>query len=54
MEMIKAFPGHGYFDELVVPIIENTAYERELTDSMAAAVRFLSFLLAYHISTISL
>ncbi|KAJ0585257.1 putative methylthioribulose-1-phosphate dehydratase, class II aldolase/adducin domain superfamily [Helianthus annuus] len=31
MEMIKGIQGHGYYDELVVPIIENTAHERELT-----------------------
>ena len=38
MEMIKGIQGHGYYDELVVPIIENTAHERELTDSLAEAV----------------
>ena len=38
MEMIKGIQGHGYYDELVVPIIENTAHERELTDSLAKAV----------------
>lgn len=38
MEMIKGIQGHGYYDELVVPIIENTAYERELTESLAEAV----------------
>lgn len=38
MEMIKGIQGHGYYDELVVPIIENTAYERELTDSLAKAI----------------
>ncbi|GAB4849498.1 hypothetical protein Ancab_004292 [Ancistrocladus abbreviatus] len=38
MEMIKGIQGHGYYDELVVPIIENTAHERELTDSLAAAI----------------
>ena len=37
--MIKGINGHGYADELVVPIIENTAREYELTDSLAAAVR---------------
>lgn len=36
--MIKGIQGHGYYDELVVPIIENTAQERELTESLAAAV----------------
>ncbi|XP_024522590.1 probable bifunctional methylthioribulose-1-phosphate dehydratase/enolase-phosphatase E1 [Selaginella moellendorffii] len=38
MEMIKGIKGHGYYDELVVPIIENSAYEYELTDSLAAAI----------------
>lgn len=38
MEMIKGIKGHGYYDELVVPIIENTSYEYELTDSLAKAV----------------
>ncbi|KAH7293000.1 hypothetical protein KP509_28G007500 [Ceratopteris richardii] len=38
MEMIKGIAGHGYHDELVVPIIENTAREYELTDSLAQAI----------------
>lgn len=38
MEMIKGIQGHGYYDELVVPIIENTAHERELTNSLAEAI----------------
>lgn len=48
--MIKGIQGHGYYDELVVPIIENTAQERELTESLAAAVCsfFLSFTLFNH------
>ncbi|GJT12481.1 probable bifunctional methylthioribulose-1-phosphate dehydratase/enolase-phosphatase E1 [Tanacetum coccineum] len=37
MEMIKGIQGHGYYDELVVPIIENAAHERELTESLALA-----------------
>ena len=40
MEMIKGIAGHAYRDELVVPIIENTAREYELTDSLAEAVCF--------------
>ncbi|XVE92746.1 hypothetical protein REPUB_Repub01dG0126200 [Reevesia pubescens] len=39
MEMIKGIQGHGYFDELLVPIIENTAHERELTESLTEAMR---------------
>ncbi|XP_020599522.1 probable bifunctional methylthioribulose-1-phosphate dehydratase/enolase-phosphatase E1 1 isoform X2 [Phalaenopsis equestris] len=38
MEMIKGIFGHGYYDELVIPIIENTAYERELTKSLSEAI----------------
>ncbi|KAF5202213.1 Enolase-phosphatase e1 [Thalictrum thalictroides] len=39
MEMIKGIQGHGYYDELVIPIIENTAHEGELTDSLAEAIK---------------
>jgi methylthioribulose-1-phosphate dehydratase len=38
IEMIKGIDGHGYHDRLVVPIIENTAHECDLADSMAAAI----------------
>lgn len=38
LEMIKGISGHGYHDRLVVPIIENTAHERDLAGSMAAAM----------------
>jgi methylthioribulose-1-phosphate dehydratase len=38
LEMIKGIEGHGYHDRLVVPIIENTAHERDLADSMASAI----------------
>ncbi|KAL2612601.1 hypothetical protein R1flu_024293 [Riccia fluitans] len=38
MEMIKGIAGHGYYDELVVPIIENSAREYELTDALAEAI----------------
>ena len=38
LEMIKGIAGHGYYDRLVVPIIENTARECELADRMAAAI----------------
>lgn len=40
MEMIKGIQGHSYNDELVVPIIENTAHEGELMESLAEAVIF--------------
>jgi len=39
LEMIKGIAGHGYHDRLVVPIIENTAHECDLADSMADAMR---------------
>lgn len=42
MEMIKGIQGHGYYDELVVPIIENTAHEGELTESLSEAVNLLA------------
>jgi len=38
LEMIKGIAGHGYYDRLVVPIIENTAHERDLAASMAKAI----------------
>jgi methylthioribulose 1-phosphate dehydratase/enolase-phosphatase E1 len=37
-EMIKGLAGHGFYDELVIPIIENTAFEYELTDTLADAI----------------
>ena len=37
-EMIKGINGYGYFDELAVPIIENTAWEHELADSLGEAI----------------
>lgn len=39
LEMIKGIVGHGYYDRLVVPIVENTAHERDLADRMAEAMR---------------
>ncbi|KAK2651148.1 hypothetical protein Ddye_018637 [Dipteronia dyeriana] len=39
MEMIKGIQGHGYHDELVLPIIENTAHEGELTESITEVIR---------------
>ena len=38
LEMLKGLRGHGYRDRLVVPIIENTPREAELSDSMAKAM----------------
>ncbi|CAM9577432.1 unnamed protein product, partial [Phaeothamnion confervicola] len=37
-EMIKGLAGHGYHDELVVPVIDNTAHERDLADSLSVAI----------------
>lgn len=36
--MIKGITGYGYFDELEIPIIENTAWEHELADSLGEAI----------------
>ena len=38
LEMIKGLAGHGYGDELVIPIIENTAREHQLTASLREAI----------------
>lgn len=38
LEMIKGIEGHGYYDRLVVPVVENTARERDLAERMAAAI----------------
>ena len=39
MEMQKGLEGYGAFDTLEVPIIENTAHERDLADSLGEAIR---------------
>ncbi|KAK9838242.1 hypothetical protein WJX84_006792 [Apatococcus fuscideae] len=39
LEMIKGIAGHGYHDSCVVPIIENTARECELTDRLREAIQ---------------
>ena len=38
LEMMKGIDGHGYHDVLEVPIIENTAHECDLADSLAEAM----------------
>ena len=38
LEMMKGITGTGYHDRLVVPIIENTAHERDLAGAMATAM----------------
>lgn len=38
LEMMKGIRGVGYADELVVPILENTAHECDLADAMADAI----------------
>jgi hypothetical protein len=38
VEMIKGIAGHGFYDTLKVPIIENTARECELTDRLREAM----------------
>jgi methylthioribulose-1-phosphate dehydratase len=39
MELQKGLQGYGAFDTLEVPIIENTAHERDLADTLAQAIR---------------
>jgi len=36
---MQGITGHGYYDECVVPIIENTARECELTASLREAMQ---------------
>jgi methylthioribulose-1-phosphate dehydratase len=38
LEMIKGIAGHGYYDRLVVPIIENTARECDLAEALEEAI----------------
>jgi methylthioribulose-1-phosphate dehydratase len=39
IEMIKGLTGHGYYDTVQVPIIDNTARECDLADRMAQAIK---------------
>ena len=39
LEMIKGIEGHGFYGNCIVPIIENTARERELTDRLRQAIK---------------
>jgi methylthioribulose-1-phosphate dehydratase len=39
LEMQKGLEGYGAFDTVEVPIIDNTAYERDLADSLGEAIR---------------
>eukprot|EP00877_Chromochloris_zofingiensis_P003346 jgi/Chrzof1/13011/Cz07g16110.t1 len=39
LEMIKGIEGHGFYGNCVVPIIENTARECELTDRLRQAIK---------------
>jgi methylthioribulose-1-phosphate dehydratase len=38
LEMMKGITGVGFYDRLVVPIVENTAHERDLAERMASAM----------------
>eukprot|EP00455_Lapot_gusevi_P027153 TRINITY_DN2871_c0_g3_i1.p1 TRINITY_DN2871_c0_g3~~TRINITY_DN2871_c0_g3_i1.p1 ORF type:complete len:494 (+),score=186.56 TRINITY_DN2871_c0_g3_i1:58-1539(+) len=38
LEMIKGLEHHGYLDELVIPIIDNTPHEEDLKDSLTQAL----------------
>eukprot|EP00389_Voromonas_pontica_P005782 GDKH01008659.1.p1 GENE.GDKH01008659.1~~GDKH01008659.1.p1 ORF type:complete len:214 (-),score=52.26 GDKH01008659.1:30-671(-) len=39
LEMIKGLEGHGFYDTLTIPIIENTAFECDLADDLTAAIK---------------
>jgi len=39
LEMMKGIEGIGFHDDLIVPIIENTAHECDLADSLAQAIQ---------------
>lgn len=52
--MIKGIAGYGYFDELCIPIIENTAWEHELADSLGEAIAKVGPLTHYHTPTLFL
>jgi methylthioribulose-1-phosphate dehydratase len=39
IEMMKGLSGHGYYDRVQVPIIDNTARECDLADRMAEAMK---------------
>jgi methylthioribulose 1-phosphate dehydratase/enolase-phosphatase E1 len=39
LEMIKGIEGHGFYGNCIVPIIENTARECELTDRLRQAIQ---------------
>ncbi|MEW5305998.1 MAG: hypothetical protein WDW36_008504 [Sanguina aurantia] len=38
LEMIKGLEGHGFYGKMVIPIVENTARECELTDRLRQAI----------------
>ncbi|MCB1326899.1 MAG: methylthioribulose 1-phosphate dehydratase [Spirochaetales bacterium] len=38
LEMLKGIQGHGYHDTFRLPVIDNTARESELTDSLRVAI----------------
>ncbi len=38
LEMLKGLAGVGYHDHHAVPVINNTAHERDLTDALSAAI----------------
>ncbi len=38
VEMIKGLRGYGYYDTVRIPVIENTAHECDLADSMSQAI----------------
>lgn len=38
LEMLKGIAGHGFYDTFVLPVIDNTPFECDLTDTLRAAI----------------
>lgn len=39
LEMMKGIRGVGFYDTMIIPVIENTAYEEELVDRLRLAIK---------------
>ncbi len=38
LEMLKGLPGHGFYDTFTLPVVDNTARECDLTESLRRAI----------------